>query len=302
LYTESGAAQWTVSQAQFELALERSARKRFASDPVSAKQLEEYLETLYLRDLALACGCINGCEAAWECFVRDYRGYLRAAAGAITKGSRAGIQAEEFADSLFAELHGLVEGKRGEHSLLRYFHGRSSLKTWLRAILAQRHVDKIRENRRWEAFDAANGDGAGELPASKIVSPTLDPHRSKYLQRFVTAFEASIGELRPVDRQRLELYYSGQKTLAEIGRVLREHESSSSRNLERTRRELRCNIETHLRTGQAVQDGTDGLAPLSEAEIALCFQYAAEDVPIDFSRVFMKDPPRNTVGEPGELA
>jgi DNA-directed RNA polymerase specialized sigma24 family protein len=33
-------------------------------------------------------------------------------------------------------------------SLLRYYHGRSTLATWVRAVLAQRHVDQIREARR----------------------------------------------------------------------------------------------------------------------------------------------------------
>ena len=37
-------------------------------------------------------------------------------------------------------------------SLFRYFHGRSSLTTWLRAVLAQRYVDRLRTIRRTEAL------------------------------------------------------------------------------------------------------------------------------------------------------
>ena len=116
LYAESGAAKWGVSQEEFVEALERSARKRFASAPLSAELLDEYLGTLYAEHLGLACGCMNGSEAAWECFVRDYQGYLRAATAAITKGGRGGVQAEELADSLFADLYGLTDGKRGQGS------------------------------------------------------------------------------------------------------------------------------------------------------------------------------------------
>jgi DNA-directed RNA polymerase specialized sigma24 family protein len=36
-------------------------------------------------------------------------------------------------------------------SLFRYFQGRSSLATWLRAVLSQRYVDRIRANRRHRA-------------------------------------------------------------------------------------------------------------------------------------------------------
>ena len=154
LYAESGAATWDVPRGRFLAALERSVCKRFAEGGLSQQRLEEYLQTLYAEDLALACGCMEGREQAWEYFVREYQGYLRASAGSITKGSRSGADAQELADSLFAELFGLVDGKRGEHSLFRYFHGRSSLKTWLRTILAQRHVDCIRERRRWTSLEA----------------------------------------------------------------------------------------------------------------------------------------------------
>ena len=92
-------------------------------------------------------------------FVREYRGYLRASAGTITRHSQAGTDAHELADSLFAELFGLADGKRGEHSLFRYFHGRSSLRTWLRTILAQRHIDRLRESKRWEEFSGEDGNG-----------------------------------------------------------------------------------------------------------------------------------------------
>jgi hypothetical protein len=68
--------------------------------------------------------------------------------------------------------------------------------------------------------------------------------------------------------------------LAEIGRKLGEHESSVSRNLERTRRELRHQVEQALRKGS----GGSGVA-LSDEQIALCFEYAAEDAPIDLDRL-----------------
>jgi hypothetical protein len=48
---------------------------------------------------------------------------------------------------------------------------------------------------------------------------------------------------------------------------------------------LRARIEEHLHSEPA----------LSEAEIALCFQYAAEDAPIDFRNLF----PEKQPGKPG---
>ena len=80
LFTESGAASWGLSKKGFLIALERSAAKRFAGTPVAPGQVQEYLSSLHLRDLALACACAEGLAEAWEHFVSIYQSYLRAAA------------------------------------------------------------------------------------------------------------------------------------------------------------------------------------------------------------------------------
>ena len=275
LYEQSGAARWGLSRAQFVLGLERSVRKRFVEGAPARERLEEYLGALHAEDLALAVACLQGLESAWEHFVQEYRAYLRAAAGAITKASQYGSNPQELADSLFSDLFGLVDGKRGERSLFRYFHGRSSLKTWLRTVLAQRHVDHIRAHRRLESIDGEDGEKR-ELPLERVPTPLIDPHRAHYLSCFTTALETCVGQLDAGDRERLELYYARQMKLAEIGRKLGEHESSVSRNLERIRRELREMTEQCLRSAYS----------LREAEIQQCFAYAAEDVPIDFRQMF----------------
>jgi RNA polymerase sigma factor (sigma-70 family) len=276
LYAQSGAARWGLSKSQFISGLERSVCKRFQEGPPSPDRLEGYLLTLHAEDLALTTACIEGSEAAWEYFVQEYRGYLRAAAGAITKASRYGANPQELADSLFSDLFGLMDGKRGERSLFRYFHGRSSLKTWLRTVLAQRQVDVIRSRRRLESLDAEDGEKP-VLPPNRLQTQALpDPHRAHYLSCFTATLQHCLKLLSPADRERLELYYARQMKLAEIGRQLGEHESSASRNLERIRQELRAMAEQHLRDAFS----------LSDAEIQQCFEYAAEDVPIDFRRMF----------------
>jgi RNA polymerase sigma factor (sigma-70 family) len=285
LYASSSSTAWGLTRSQFVFAIERSVVKRFAECPVNREAVEEYVETLHIADLVLAAACMTGSEPAWEYFVRTYRGYLRAVAVTITKGSKSGTDAQELADSLFAELFGLVDRERGEASLLRYFHGRSSLKTWLRTILAQRHIDRIRQSRRWQSIEREDGEEEKPLPTQIVSTPSVDPHRGRYLQLFLLALNDSLDALNPGDRKRLELYYAREKTLAETGRLLCEHESSASRHLERTRRELRAKVEECLRSGRYA-----GLPAMSDAEIGLCFQYAAEDSPIDFRQMFPEKP------------
>src|SRR5260370_24983467 len=151
LYAQSQAGRWGVPRERFAAALERSAKKALATGPVSPQKLHEYFSALHLEDLALATACSGGSEAAWEHFLSTYRAYLRAGASAILRCKPGSAEACDLADSLFSELYGLAGGKGAERSLFRYFHGRSSPKTWLPALLAPRPLASIRPGRRLEA-------------------------------------------------------------------------------------------------------------------------------------------------------
>jgi RNA polymerase sigma factor (sigma-70 family) len=284
-YAQSQAGRWGVQRERFAAALQRSARKALTPAPVTPQKLQDYLAALHLEDLALATACADGGEAAWEYFFTTYRAYLRAAAAAILRCSATSAQACDLADSLFSELYGLAGGKGTERSLFRYFHGRSSLKTWLRAILAQRHIDSIRAGRRFEELgEDETGDGRPKTLLGPQLQPS-DPHRERYVASFIRALQTALERLQPQEKQRLRLYYAEEKTLAEIGRLLGEHESSVSRHLDRVRRDLRQAVEDILRQGIGAANGFAVQPGLSDAEIALCFEYSAGDNPIDLEKL-----------------
>jgi RNA polymerase sigma-70 factor (ECF subfamily) len=258
LYAQANAQRWRVSKDRFAEALETSAQRAFASREKSPRQLEQYLIALHLEDLALACACADGDEEAWDHFMMEQRPLLYRAADALEPGGRA----RDLADSLYAELYGLRERAGERQSLFRYFHGRSSLTTWLRAVLAQRHVDRLRTNRRLEGLPDE------ESPEAVPASPqTIDPDRERYLRLMYQALKRAIANLIPRDRLRLACYYAQQLTLAETARLLGEHEATSSRQLGRTRRAIRDDVERELKEEQR----------LAEAEIAQCFASVVED-------------------------
>ncbi len=153
LYLQAGASQWGLSPEHFSDALTRSACRRFSATMPTQEEVAQYASSLQLEDLALACACATGIEAAWDHFIPAYRGYLRAAAGAILRRNADSPEARELADSIHAELYGWRDMKRGRLSLFQYFHGRSKLTTWLRAVLAQRHVDAIRRAKKFESLE-----------------------------------------------------------------------------------------------------------------------------------------------------
>ena len=279
---QAGIQRWEISTERFTRELARCAVARFREKAPSAAELQAYLGHLHLEDLAVACACADGTEIAWEYFVHSYRGYLRACAAAVLRRGTASPEARELADSLFAELYGLSEGQLG--SLFRYFHGRSSLKTWLRAVLAQRHINIIRAGRKFEELGGEDGDGGIKISVAASASQAADPHRQKYLQLFTSALQTALDNLEPLDVRRLKMYYAEEKKLAEIGRILGEHESSVSRHLEKVRRDLRQALEEILRADAGSPGGE--AKGLSDAEIELCFEYAAEDAPIDLDKLF----------------
>jgi RNA polymerase sigma-70 factor len=284
-YAQSQAARWGVPRERFAAALERSAKKALTPAAVTVQELHDYLSALHLEDLALATACAEGAEAAWEHFFSTYRTYLRTAAGAILRCGASSAEACDLADSLFSDLYGMVAGKGTERSLFRYFHGRSSLKTWLRAVLAQRHIDSIRAGRRFEELgEDETGDALpGTLPGPQ--TQPVDPHRERYVTSFTRALQTALDRLEPKDRETLRLYYAEEKTLAEIGRLLGEHESSVSRHLDRVRRDLRQSVENILRSGIGAANGFAVQPGMSDAEIALCFEYSVGEIPIDLDKL-----------------
>jgi RNA polymerase sigma-70 factor, ECF subfamily len=225
------------------------------------------LEKVAKEDLELARLCAEGDERAWERFVREYRPILYRAADALDRSHGA----REIADSLYAELYGVKSSAGERQSLFRYYQGRSSLATWLRAVLAQRWVDRVRVQRRTEALP--DEDGYQGAPA-RSVEP--DPERTRYVALVRQALGRAVSGLNARDRLRLGCYYVQELTLAETGRVMNESEATASRRLAKSRKAIRHAIERQLRDE----------ARFSDSQIAECFASVADDPgPLDLKQV-----------------
>ena len=258
LFKQAGAARWAVPRAAFDAALQRSAARTFAGREPSAAELDRYFKSLNLPDLALACACALGHDAAWDHFVTEFRPSLYRAADAIEPGGGA----REAADALHAELYGLKNEDGARQSLFQYFHGRSSLATWLRSLVSQRYVDQIRAGRRLDPLPEDTS------PAAIAARPAaIEPDRARFAAAMKLVLGLAIAALEPRDRLRLGCYYSQQMTLAQIGKLIGEHEASVSRHLTRIRRAIREDVERRLRDEHRFSDG----------EISECFASMSAD-------------------------
>jgi len=254
LHRDAGGGRWGLGLAPWQAALERSLAHAGVAD---AAAIAKYVGGLHLEDLALATACIEGLEPAWEHFVAHYRPVLRRAADAIDRSGAA----QELADAMYGELYGLADGGGARKSLLRYFHGRSSLGTWLRTVLAQRHVDRLRSLRRIDPLPDEPAAPAAREPAETVSE------RTGFVALMRRAVGRAVAGLPPRDRLRLSCYYAQNLRLNQIGRALGEHEATVSRHLARTRHAIRQDVERQL-----AED-----AGLDPPTIAQCFEAVVAD-------------------------
>ncbi|HEV2169962.1 MAG TPA: sigma-70 family RNA polymerase sigma factor [Candidatus Binatus sp.] len=284
LYKRAGGARWNVDEESLCDAAYRAARA------IDRASVDAFLDAIHAEDLCLALACQAGNSAAWEHFITGCRPALYAAARAIAGDEARGC---ELADSIWAEMYGLEVRDGHRRSILSYFHGRSSILTWMRAVLAQRHVDYIRSHGRLQALD----DHLEQTPTTDCDhSDATDPDRARYVAMLGKALDAALESLEPRDRMRMAYYYRHDLSLKQIGRIMDEHESTVSRQLARTRDHLKRETERALRESDK----------LSHDQIKLCYEFAAGDLRIDLARALpdidLQTSGRDTFKERGHVS
>ena len=229
-YGESGAARFGINTGGLTAILADVLTQRGIADDAT-----EALRSMHLEELVLARACMAGNDAAWELFLTRYRALLYEAAHAIAHEE---ATARALADSLYAELYGVSDRGEARASKLRYYLGRGSLAGWLRTVVAQEYVNQYRRTRRETSLEAAMEEGQ-QFAAAQPQPSGLD-------SRVEAAAAAELAALDAEGRFLLAAYYLDRRTLAEIGRVLRVHESTVSRKLERAAAGLRKRIRKRL--------------------------------------------------------
>jgi RNA polymerase sigma-70 factor (ECF subfamily) len=217
----------------------------------SAKEIESFIDALHADDLCLIVACERGDQAAWDDLVGRYEATVRAAARGAASNEDA---AEDLAQSIWAELHGLRVRDDGRPSgKLAYYSGRGSLGGWLRAVVGQLAVDQYRRQSRLVQteedadFDRlAQGSQAGE-GASGMMHNAPDPEHALAEKSAAgdveEALARAISELAPEDRLLVKLYYFDGLKLREAGAVMGVHEATASRRLTRIHAEVRAAVE-----------------------------------------------------------
>jgi RNA polymerase sigma-70 factor, ECF subfamily len=227
----------------------------FADDEeATAAEVEEFIDALHADDLCLIVACERGDQTAWSDLVERYEATVRAAARGAASNEDA---AEDLAQSIWAELHGLRVRDDGRPSgKISYYSGRGSLGGWLRAVVGQLAIDQHRKQSRLVQteedadFDRLAQDAQAKDGSFSLSQASADPeHELSEKSAALDVEEALAGALKNLaaeDRLLVKLYYFDGLKLKEAGALLGVHEATASRRLTRIQAEVRTAVEAIL--------------------------------------------------------
>jgi RNA polymerase sigma-70 factor (ECF subfamily) len=243
LYCASCGEQYGLTQRDFTAILEQIVARQ--TDLGSREQVSAFLRGLHLEELALARGCAAGHQSAWDFFLTRYRETLYMAARSIAREEGA---ARDLADSLYADLYGMRMRDGERMSKLASYNGRGSLAGWLRTVLAQQHIDEYRKVKRLVSLEEESEKGVQFASAPKTNGLNVAVQQDQ--GKLELATDEALGQLSSEERFLLASYFLDGQTLAQIARVLKVHESTISRKLDKLAGTLRKRIRDIL-----VRDG-----------------------------------------------
>jgi RNA polymerase sigma-70 factor, ECF subfamily len=245
LWQQSGAPEIDLTLAEFSHTLLQLGLAQNFGQPAgiipSPSLCEAFYHSLKLADLALARACAKGNERAWERFLALYQQPLTRAAIAICGSD---TQGRETADALYAELYGLKTRDGERKSPLDSYRGRGSLMGWLRATIAQRHVDHHRRTFREQPIE----DAALDHVEHAEINPAASNHHAVpgELDLLGKALIQTIEARDPEERFLLAAYFLDGRPLLQIAQTMHVHEATVSRRVHRLTADLRKQVLRNL--------------------------------------------------------
>jgi RNA polymerase sigma-70 factor, ECF subfamily len=192
-------------------------------------------------DLSLVNACLQGDATAWETFVFRYRPCIVAFALSLSRNE---FVAQEIASSVWADLYG-----NGGDSKLAAYSGRGSLEGWLRTLVAQAYVDLYRKEKRFVALEERNLHGSSREAGLDNLDTRLEQ-----------ALDKALSELSGEQRLILNAHYLDGRTFADIGRMIGAHESSVSRQSNKSLAFIRKRTAHYLRvSGMSMREAKEAM-------------------------------------------
>jgi RNA polymerase sigma-70 factor (ECF subfamily) len=198
------------------------------------------INSLHGNDLYLAFACAQHSPVAWDRFTSIYRKYIHDLTAFVCPVKS---MVYELAETILTDL---FLPDRSGYSRIASYDGRSSLATWLRAVVCHRVINE--RERKSNGMTQLNEDIFEKADERALVSMEMALRSSRYQVLIKDSLERACNELTDRERLMLLLRYDNGLQLGQIGCLFGLHQSTITRQLERVQTKIRhavVSILTH---------------------------------------------------------
>lgn len=212
-------------------------------------ELPGRLEALNAEDLALACGCLHGDDAAARTFMERSAATI---AGVLRGLRQPAARLSEVQGLVFERL--FVAPGQGRRPKIAHYRGEGALTSWVKVVAVRLLLNELRAQRgtvHLEAEDLlerAMEGAANEEPADLRYMKTI------YRQQFKRAFGRAVEQLEPKQRNVLRYQLLDAMSAAQIARVYGVHRATVHRWQQEIQAALLGRTRDHLQHQLGIDD------------------------------------------------
>ncbi len=233
----------------------------------------QFLDSLKWEELFLTTACASGDGAAWQAFHLRYHGVIQKAARHCTENAS---EAQELSESMMSDLFLPVSTASGtKTNKIGQYDGTGSLEGWIKVVVTRMAIDQIRRSQKQVSLEELDGEPESRAGIPRDIVSTVGVDIPAASKMFAASLNHAMNQLGGQEKLILSLYYMEDLSLKEIGRLIKVHESTVSRTLDRLKKQLRKSVERHLRDRFRVQ----------AADVAQLIEVAHLEVDVDLKKV-----------------
>ena len=197
--------------------------------PADLRNLESRMRLFHTNDLYLSLACLQGSEAAWECFVACYQRYIKA----LVRHFSLAFDPAETCDSILADL---CLPARSGRARLESYDCRFSLATWLRAIVEHRLINDTKRRSFIGEFPSPITEVVDNSALEKVEAVV---RQNRYAEMVHDSLRSATDSLTDREALVLLLVYDNGLTHSQVAARLGVHRSTVSHLEHRILRRLR---------------------------------------------------------------
>jgi RNA polymerase sigma-70 factor len=226
-----------VGLKEFEVKL-WSIFEKYLGEYANGDNAVRLLNTLHGNDLYLAFACAQHSPVAWDRFTRIYRKYIHDLTAFVCPVKSVVYElAETILTNLFLPDH-------PGYSRIASYDGRSSIATWLRAIISHRVINE--RERKFNGIIQLNDDLFEKADERAWLSIEMDLISNRYRALIIDSMEHACNELTDRERLMLLLRYDNCLQVGQIGQIFGHHQATITRQLERVQAKIRLAVVSIL--------------------------------------------------------